>query len=62
VDRSAPVGLTEIELSFDLDTDADPAMVDRLVQLTERYCVIYRTLAEPPTVSVRLRPPRTGDR
>ncbi|MEX2531868.1 MAG: OsmC family protein [Gemmatimonadota bacterium] len=62
VDRSAPVGLTEIELSFDLETDAAPAMVDRLVQLTERYCVIYRTLVEPPAVSVRLKPPSDEDR
>ena len=53
VDRSAPVGLTEIELSFDLETDADPKVVDRLIELTERYCVIYRTLVEPPSVMVR---------
>lgn len=53
VDREAPVGLTEIELVFDLDTDAAPDAVDRLLELTERYCVVARTLADPPPVTVR---------
>lgn len=52
VDRDAPVGLTAIELLFDLDTDAEEEKVERLLALTERYCVIARTLADPPEVVV----------
>jgi uncharacterized OsmC-like protein len=52
VDRAAPVGLTDIELRFELDTDADPATVQRLVEMSERYCVIYQTLKTPPQLSV----------
>ena len=53
VDRDAPVGLTDIELVVDLDTDADEEQVARLLELTERYCVVARTLADPPPVRVR---------
>ena len=44
VDRDAPVGFRSIRLRFDLDTDADREQVDKLVQLTERYCVVLQTL------------------
>jgi len=47
VDREAPVGMTDITLHVDLDSDADDATLDRLVALTERYCVIAQTLADP---------------
>ncbi|WP_114907819.1 OsmC family protein [Ornithinimicrobium murale] len=53
VDRDAPVGLTGVELIFDLDTDADEEKVARLLELTERYCVVARTLQEPPPLTVR---------
>jgi len=52
VDRAAPVGLTDIALTFELDTDADAATVQRLVEMSERYCVIYQTLRAPPRLSV----------
>jgi uncharacterized OsmC-like protein len=45
VDRDAPVGFRSIRLRFDLDTDAEQEQVDRLVQLTERYCVVLQSLA-----------------
>jgi uncharacterized OsmC-like protein len=44
VDRDAPVGFRSIRLRFDLDTDADRDRVDKLVQLTERYCVVLQSL------------------
>lgn len=53
VDRSAPVGLTEVTLSFDVESDADDAKLDRMIQTTERYCVILQTLRTPPTITVR---------
>jgi uncharacterized OsmC-like protein len=51
VDRSVPVGLTEISLRFQVDSDADPAKLERMIQTTERYCVILQTLKTPPKVS-----------
>jgi uncharacterized OsmC-like protein len=52
VDKTAPVGFKDIRLSFDLDTDATESQLSSLVKLTERYCVIYRTLKEPPSVGL----------
>jgi uncharacterized OsmC-like protein len=51
VDRDAPVGFTAIRLSFELDTDADDEQLATLCRLTERYCVVYQTLAGAPTLS-----------
>jgi uncharacterized OsmC-like protein len=45
VDRDAPVGFTAIRLHFELDTDATPEQLATLQKLTERYCVVYQTLA-----------------
>ena len=52
VDREAPVGFTEIRLRFDLETDADEEQLAALMKLTERYCVVYQTLAKPPVLSI----------
>jgi uncharacterized OsmC-like protein len=52
VDKEAPVGLKAIRLRFDLDTDADADQLVTLMRLTERYCVVHRTLSHPPTISV----------
>jgi uncharacterized OsmC-like protein len=54
VDREAPVGFSEIRLSFALDTDADEEQLATLLKLTERYCVVYQTLAGAPALSVTL--------
>src|SRR5579883_1232435 len=52
VDRNTPIGLTDVTLRFELDTDADAATVERLVATSERYCVIYQTLRNPPRLAV----------
>jgi uncharacterized OsmC-like protein len=52
IDREVPVGLTDVTLSFELDTDADATTVQRLIDMSERYCVIYQTLRTPPRLSV----------
>ncbi len=44
VDRDAPVGVRELRLRFELDTSADPEQLATLMKLTERYCVVLRTL------------------
>ena len=54
VSREAPVGLQDVTVTADLDTDADDATLARLAQLTERYCVVAQTLATPPEFIVRL--------
>jgi uncharacterized OsmC-like protein len=51
VDREAPVGFRSIRLRFDLDTAAEPDQLDTLVRLTERYCVVFQTLARAPELS-----------
>lgn len=55
VDREAPVGFQEIRLSFELDTDADAERLATLLKLTERYCVVFQTLARPPRLRLAQR-------
>ena len=55
VDKEAPVGFREIRLRFDLDTDAPQDKLDQLLKLTERYCVVYQTIAKGPPVDIKLR-------
>jgi len=50
--KEVPVGFRAIRLSFTLDTDASEDQLAALLRLTERYCVIYQTLARPPQLSV----------
>jgi len=52
VDRDAPVGFTDIRLSFDLQSDADPEDLDAIIKTTERYCVVFQTLNRAPNLSV----------
>ncbi len=51
VSKDAPVGFTSIRLSFELDTGASDEQIATLVGLTERYCVVYQTLAHAVPVS-----------
>jgi uncharacterized OsmC-like protein len=52
VDREAPVGFTEIRLAFDVDAPgATEEQLESLRRRTERYCVVMRTLTEPPPVT-----------
>ena len=52
VAKDAPVGFREIRLRFDLDSDAPPEQLAKLVELTERYCVVLQTLRGPNQLSV----------
>ena len=54
VAKDAPVGFTAIRLSFELDTDASPDQRDTLLRLTERYCVVFQTLARPAQLTASL--------
>ena len=57
VDREAAVGFTDIRLRFDLDSEASDAQLATLFKLTERYCVIYQTLAGTPSITLANRDP-----
>jgi len=52
VDKTAPVGFRSIRLSFDLDGDLSEEQAAQLQKLTERYCVVYQTLRNPPQFAV----------
>src|SRR5499426_946172 len=52
VARDAPVGFAQIRLGFDLDTDAPADQLEKLLTLTERYCVVYQTLRGQPAMAV----------
>ncbi|MFX0539046.1 OsmC family protein [Ornithinimicrobium sp. Y1847] len=59
VDPEAPVGLTGVELVVDVEAwtsdgiRAGDSVIDRLLELTEKYCVVARTLTAPGTLEVR---------
>ena len=52
VAKDAPVGFRAIRMRFELDTDATPEQRAKLIELTKRYCVIYKTLVEPPPIAI----------
>ena len=54
VSKEAPVGFRAIRLSFDLDTDATEEQQATLLTLTERYCVVFQTLARSPALSATM--------
>ena len=56
VAKDAPVGFRAIRLRFTLDTDASAEQRAKLIELTERYCVVLQTLRAPPALSVELGP------
>ena len=52
VDRNAPVGFKTIRLKFQIDTEEPQEKIDTLIKLTERYCVVYQTLAQANTIQI----------
>jgi uncharacterized OsmC-like protein len=52
VDKTAKVGFQAIRLRFEIDSDAPQEKIDQLLKLTERYCVVFQTLAVKPDLSV----------
>ena len=51
VSKEAPVGFRSIRLSFELESDASDEDLDTLLRLTERYCVVYQTIASAPALN-----------
>ena len=54
VSKDAPVGFREIRLLVELDSDATPEESRKLLELTERYCVVYQTLRNGPAIRMSL--------
>ncbi len=55
VSKESPVGFKDIRLHFQLDSDASQEQLDTLLKLTERYCVVYQTLAKSPILKVGMK-------
>ncbi len=55
VAKDAPVGFTAVRLFFDLDTEEPQERIDALTRLTERYCVVFQTLAQPPQLTLTVK-------
>ena len=51
MDKSAPVGFSDIHLSFEIQSDASVQQLATLLRLTERYCVVLQTLANSPRLT-----------
>ena len=54
VTEGVPVGFTEIRLRFDVETDAPQNKLVQLLELTERYCVVFQTIRNSPKTGVQL--------
>lgn len=53
MDRETPVGVQDVVVTAELDTDADDVALERLARSTERYCVVGQSLREPARFVVR---------
>jgi uncharacterized OsmC-like protein len=51
VSKEAPVGFKAIRLRFRIDSDASVEQRQKLLELTERYCVVYQTLKSSPALT-----------
>lgn len=56
VDREAPVGFKSIRLRFELQlaegAEVPEEKIEKLGKLTERYCVVFQTIAKKPELAV----------
>lgn len=55
VAKDAPVGFRDIRVTFALETDEPQERIEQLTKLTERYCVVYQTLAKPPVLQLTVK-------
>ena len=51
VSKDVPVGFRSIRLTFELESEASDDELDTLLRLTERYCVVYQTIAAAPALT-----------
>jgi uncharacterized OsmC-like protein len=54
VTEGVPVGFKEIRLAFDVDAEASQSQLDQLLELTDRYCVIFQTIQNSPKTKTKM--------
>jgi uncharacterized OsmC-like protein len=54
VDCEAPVGFEAIRVTFTVDADASQEQLDKLLSVTERYCVVLQTLRKGVKADAKL--------
>lgn len=54
ISKDVPVGFKEIRLSFIIDCDATAEQINNIRKLTERYCVVYQTIASATVVKTKI--------
>jgi uncharacterized OsmC-like protein len=52
--KETPVGITNITMAFEIDSNASDDALEKLAKQTERYCVILQTLKTPPSIVTHL--------
>lgn len=52
VSKDCPVGFQAVRLTFEIDSDASPELLDKAVAVTERYCVVLQTIRRAPSIAV----------
>ena len=52
VDKNAPVGFRDIRLNFQVISDEPAEKLATLIKLTERFCVVFQTLAKGNSIAV----------
>lgn len=55
VSADVPVGFQEIRLVFEVEADASQARLDQLIELTDKYCVVFQTIQSRPNTSIKVR-------
>jgi uncharacterized OsmC-like protein len=55
VSADVPVGFKEIRLGFEIDADTSEAALDQLIELTDKYCVVFQTIQSRPKTSIAIR-------
>lgn len=50
--KEAPVGFKEIRLKFETESDADTETMNKIISVTERYCVVLQTIRNAPSIVV----------
>ena len=55
VSKEALVGFQKIRLYFDLNTDASDEQIATLIELTERYCVVFQTIRQSPEINITVK-------
>jgi len=55
VAKDVPVGFQNIRLNFDLRSNASHEDLDKLIGLTQRYCVVLQTLRNNPSITADFR-------